>query len=74
MVFGFCLNLDLASNNIAELWAIRKGLMLVWNLGFKFISLEINSIMVISWLTTDGDLSPDVVLLIFDCRNLMVRA
>ena len=74
MVFGFCLNLDLASNNIAELWAIRKGLMLVWDLGFKFISLEINSIMVISWLTTDGDLSPDVVLLIFDCRNLMVRA
>ena len=74
MVFGFSLNLDLASNNIAELWAIRKGLMLVWDLGFKFISLEINSIMVISWLTTDGDLSPNVVLLIFDFRNLMVRA
>ena len=74
MVFGFCLNLDLASNNIAKLWAIRKGLMLVWDLGFKFISLEINSIMIISWLTTNGDLSPDVVLLIFDCRNLMVRA
>ena len=40
MVSGFSLILDLASNNIAELWAIRQGLMLVWDLGFKFISLD----------------------------------
>lgn len=70
-VFGFSLRLGLASNNIAKLWAVRQGLMLAWDLGFKFIQLETNSTTVISWLTINGNLSPDIVPLISNCRNLM---
>ena len=70
-VSGFSLHLSLASNNITKLWAIRQGPMLAWDLGFKFNQLETNSTMVISWLTTNGNLSPDMVPLISNCRNLM---
>ena len=36
-ISGFSLNLGLASNNMAELAAIRHGLEMTWNMGFKFI-------------------------------------
>ena len=70
-VSGFSLRLGLASNNIAKLWAIRQGPMLAWDLDFKFNQLETDSTMIISWLTINGNLSPDIVPLISNCRNLM---
>ena len=45
--------------------------MLAWDLGFKFIQLETDSTMVISWLTTNGNLSSNIIPLISNCRNLM---
>ena len=33
----FSLNLGLASNNMVELVAVRQGLEMAWNMGFKFI-------------------------------------
>lgn len=44
----FSLNMGIATNNMAELGAVRQGLLLVWNLGFKFIQLEIDSVTVLS--------------------------
>lgn len=73
-ISGFSLNLGIATNNIAKLWAIRQGLLLVWYLGFKFVYLETNSTTVITWLIIDGISSQDVVPLISDCRNLMAQA
>ena len=70
-VSGFSLRLGLASNNIAKLWAIRQGPMLAWDLDFKFNQLETDSTMIISWLTINGNLSPDIVPLISNCRNLI---
>ena len=68
---GFSLRLGLASNNIAKLWAIRQGPMLAWDLGFKCIQLETDSTTIISWLTTNGNLSSNIIPLISNCRNLM---
>ena len=45
--------------------------MLAWELDFKFIHLEIDSMIVLSWLTTKNDISPDAIPLLCDCRNLM---
>ena len=47
-VSGFSLNMGIASNNIAKLGAIRQDLILAWDLGFKFIHLEIDSMAVLS--------------------------
>ena len=44
----FSLNMDVATNNMAELEAVRQGLLLAWELGFKFIQLEIDSVIVLS--------------------------
>ena len=51
---GFSLHLGLATNNMAELAAIRQGLDMAWNMGFKFIQLELNSKVVLTWLTNDN--------------------
>ena len=72
-ISGFSLHMGITSNNITELGAIRKGILLAWNLGFKFIHLEIDSMTVLSQLTNDKDISTDVIPLLGDSRNLMKR-
>ena len=46
--WDFFLNMGIASNNIAKLGAVHQGLILAWNLGFRFIHLEIDSMTVLS--------------------------
>ena len=40
--------MGLATNNMAELEVVRQGLLLALELGFKFIQLEIDSVIVLS--------------------------
>ena len=72
-ISGFSLHMGITSNNIVELGAIRKGLLLAWNLGFKFIHLKIDSMTVLSLLTNNKDISQDVIPILCDCKNLMKR-
>jgi len=65
--------MGITSNNIAELGAVLQDLLLAWNLGFRFIHLEINSMTVLSWLTNNKDNSPVINSLLCDCKNLMER-
>ena len=44
----FSLSMGITTNNMAELEAVRQGLMLAWDLGFKFIQLEMDSMIVLS--------------------------
>ena len=71
LISYFSLSMGIASNNIAELGVVRRGLLLAWDLGFKFIHLEIDSMTILSWLSTNHDISPDAIPLFHDCRNLM---
>ena len=71
--WDFSLNMGIASNNIAKLGVVHQGLILAWNLGFRFINLEIDSMTVLSQLTTNKDISPDAIPLISNCKNLMER-
>ena len=48
-ISGFSLSMDITTNNMAELGVMRQGLMLAWELGFKFIHLENDSMTVLSW-------------------------
>ena len=64
--------MGLATNNVAKLAAVRQGLEMAWNMGFKFIHLELDSKLVLSWLTNNNVNYPTNILpLICDCRNLL---
>ena len=57
---------------MAELTAVRHGLLLEWDLDFKFIQIEIDSITVLSWITNRNATYPLAMMsLIYDCRSLM---
>ena len=73
-IAGFSLHLSIATNNIAELEAVRQGLEMAWQLGFKFIQLEIDSNVVRTWLTdTTVCYLTHMMPLICDRRSLMDR-
>ena len=62
----------LATNNMAELAAVRQGLTIAWNIGVKFLQLELDSKVVLIWLTNKNMNYPTNMLpLICDCRNLL---
>ena len=73
-ISSFSLHLGLASNNMAELAAVRQGLAIAWALGFIFIQLELDSTIVLTRLTEKNATYPaNMRPLICDCRNLMDR-
>ena len=64
--------MGIASNYLAELAAVRQGLMLAWNKEVKFLQLELDSKVVLHWLTNKNINYPTNMLpLICDCRNLL---
>ena len=42
-ISGFSARVGLATNNMAELAAVRQGLAMVWNTGVKLLQLELDS-------------------------------
>ena len=71
-ISGFSLHLGLTSNNMAELAVVHQDLILAWDMGFKFIHLELDSMTVFTWLNATTDSYPTNILpLISDCRNLL---
>ena len=49
---GFSIHTGISSNNIAEIQAVRYGLKMAQELGYKHINLEIDSQILLNWLTT----------------------
>ena len=57
---------------MVELAAIKQGLAMAWNMGFKFIQLELDSKVALTWLTNNNASYPtNIMPLICDCRSLM---
>ena len=57
---------------MVELAAVRQGLAMAWNMGFKFLQLELDSKVVLTWLTNNNMNYPtNMMSLICDCRNLL---
>ena len=57
-------------NNIAKIWAIRCGLKMALELGYKHINLEIDSQILLNWLIY-GVLVLEPFVLILGCRMLL---
>ena len=71
-ITSFSLRGGFATNNMAELAAVRQGLGMTWNKGYKLLHLELDSKVVLSWLTNQNMNYPTNLLpLICDCRNLL---
>ena len=47
-ITGFSLRGGFATNNMAELTAVRQGLEMAWNKGYKLLHLELDSKVVLS--------------------------
>ncbi|KAK9986891.1 hypothetical protein SO802_031842 [Lithocarpus litseifolius] len=74
-ISGFSLSMGITTNNMAKLGVVCQGLMMAWDLGFKFIQLELDFVIVLSWLTaTTENFLLDVFPLICNCRSLIERA
>ena len=41
-------SMGITTNNMAKLGAVQQGLMMAWDLDFKFIQLELDSVIVLS--------------------------
>ena len=50
---GFSMRIGFVTNNTAELWAVRPGLLISCELDYKFINLQIDYEIVICWLTSN---------------------
>ena len=71
-ISGFSARVGLATNNMAELDVVRQGLAMAWNAGVKLLQLELDSRMVLTWLTNKTMNYPTNMLpLICDCKNLL---
>ena len=71
-IFGFSLHVGLATNNMVELATVRQGLAMAWTMGFKYIQLELDSKVVLTWLTNHNVSYPtNMMPLICDCRSLL---
>ena len=49
-VGGFCRNMGVCNSITAELWGIKEGLALAWDMGYQAILLESNSQLLVSIL------------------------
>lgn len=45
---------NISTHNCAKLWVVRQRLHLAWGLGFKFITLDIDFVLIISLLTSNA--------------------
>ena len=62
----------LGNPNMAELAAVRQGLAMIWNMGVKYIQLELDSKVVFTWLTNHNASYPtNMMSLICYCRSLL---
>ena len=71
-ISSFSLRGGFATNNMVELAAVRQGLEMAWNKGYKLLHLELDSKVVLSWLTNHNiNYLTNMLPLICDCRNLL---
>ena len=71
-ISDFSLHVGLATNNMTELAAVRQGLAMTWNMGVKYIQLELDSKMILTWLTNHNASYPtNIMPLICYCRSLL---
>ena len=68
---GFCRNIRLATSIKAELWAFKDRLSLCISLNLVAFEIEVDTKVVLGWITNDFNTNFHHASLIMDCRNLI---
>lgn len=58
---------------MAELWDIRRALLLAWDKGYRGVTLQTDSLLATKWLTINIEVPVEFSNLVFDCRLLLNR-
>ena len=72
-VVVFSCHIEIAFNNKAELWDVRQGLIIAWDMDIKFLNANVDSTFVLTCLTSAGNLAPELFPIISDYRMLLSR-
>ena len=70
---GFTRRVGVTTSLAAELWALRDGLSLIVDMGFLYVSIEMDALMVASFLALNSIPHPSLRTLVDDCRFLLQR-
>ncbi|PKI64355.1 hypothetical protein CRG98_015215 [Punica granatum] len=70
-LFGFAQHVGITCSFSAELWAVRTGLQLAWDLGHRKVILEVDSAAVVHLLQTMQDSASTNGALLQDIRSLL---
>ena len=70
---GFSCHIGIASNNKAELWTVRQGLITAWDIGIKFLGVNVDSTFVLTCLTSSRNLALKLFFIISNCMMLLDR-
>ncbi|PKI44165.1 hypothetical protein CRG98_035458 [Punica granatum] len=70
-VHGYVRNVGITTSFSAELWAVRTGLEMAWDLGFRRIILEVDSETVVRLVLSSNDQACSNGALLRDIRSLL---
>ncbi|KAK9100199.1 hypothetical protein Scep_023629 [Stephania cephalantha] len=70
---GFMGKISYASNLVAELWAIREGLQIAWEFGYRHLIVESDSTVALQLLTSQDTNFHPADTLVRDCKALICR-
>ncbi|KAG7599188.1 Reverse transcriptase zinc-binding domain [Arabidopsis suecica] len=70
---GFALNIGICSAPLAELWGVYYGLYIAWERGYRRVELEVDSEIVVGFLTTGISPSHPLSFLVRLCHGFISR-
>ena len=70
-IIGYYMRIGISTDNSAELWVVRQRIHLASELGFKFITLDIDFELIISWLTSNAVMALEQAPLIFYRKTIL---
>lgn len=68
---GFGLNIDCCSITIAELWRLYQGLMITWEIGIRWLLVEVDSLCVTQLIASSSVASNAYSQLTFSIQELL---
>lgn len=70
---GFSGHVFIATNMLAELWAIRQGLILTWDLNYKKVLAETASVEALRLIQNESIQYHPYLAIIIDVREILSR-
>ncbi|XP_031402735.1 uncharacterized protein LOC116212324 [Punica granatum] len=70
---SFARNVGIATAVVAELWGVLSGLELAWELGYRLVLLEVDSLLVTRLIAGSGPRAPQLRTIVREIRSWLER-